>query len=247
MSQIDQFLEALKKALKRKNIVYKDIAQKLNLSESSVKRILSSKSLTLERLEEICKLYDLQLSEIIALTDFEKDTNDFFYTDEQEKELAANPKLFQIHLLLDEGFTYQKILKDFVINENELQKLLLSLDKLNLIELHTKNRIRIPYKGSKRFKKEGAMGKLIFEQTRSNFLQSQFKLPNEFVRFQMGHMTPQTLAKIKTKVDKFLIEISEDFSYESEDNPEAETLGILVAMRPWQYAYMDSIKKHSRK
>lgn len=247
MSQIDQFLEALKKALKRKNIVYKDIAQKLNLSESSVKRILSSKSLTLERLEEICKLYDIQLSEIIALTDFDKDASDEFYTDEQEKTLASNPKLFQVHLLIDEGYSYQKILKDFEISENELQKLLLSLDKLNLIELHTKNRIRIPNKRPKRFKKEGAMGKLIFEQTRSNFLQSQFKLPNEFVRFQVGHMTQQTFTKIKNKVDKFLLEIGEDFSSESEDNPEAENLGILVAMRPYQYAYMDSIKKRTKK
>ena len=48
MSQIDQFLGALKRALKAKNILYRDLAKALDLSESSVKRILSSKSLRLE-------------------------------------------------------------------------------------------------------------------------------------------------------------------------------------------------------
>ncbi|MBO9666544.1 MAG: helix-turn-helix transcriptional regulator, partial [Bdellovibrio sp.] len=83
MSQIDQFLSALKRSLKAKNILYRDLAKALNLSESSVKRILSSKSLSLERLEEICRVADLSFAEVVKTANLE-DTNQVFMLTEDQ-------------------------------------------------------------------------------------------------------------------------------------------------------------------
>ncbi|MBY0414774.1 MAG: helix-turn-helix transcriptional regulator, partial [Bdellovibrionales bacterium] len=92
MSQIDQFLGAMKRALKAKNIVYKDLAESLDLSESSIKRILSDKSISLERIEEICRACDISFSEICRNAHFEEDVSSHTLSKEQEKGLAENPK-----------------------------------------------------------------------------------------------------------------------------------------------------------
>ena len=246
MSQIDQFLDGLKKLLKKKNIVYRELAQKLDISESSVKRILSSKSLTLTRLEEICRLCDIKFSEIIEQTLFFEEQENAFYSEDQEKAFAHNPRLFHLQLLLEEGLNFQKIEKNYEISSTELQKLLLQLDRLGLIELHPKNRIKLTSLRDRRFRKEGAMGKLLFEQTKINFLQADFKQPNEHVRFQMGNMSLQTLNKVKNRIDKCLEEIREEMEFEDQENPELESYGMLFAMRPWRYTWMDSIKKRKR-
>ena len=129
MSQVDQFLGALKRSLKARNILYRDLAETLNLSESSVKRILSSKSLSLERLEEICKATDLSFAEICRNAQFEEESHAFQLTNEQEKALADNPRLLHYFVLLHEGKKTQKIEKEYEITGQEAKKMLLELDR----------------------------------------------------------------------------------------------------------------------
>jgi transcriptional regulator with XRE-family HTH domain len=133
MSQIDQFLTALKRALKAKNIIYKDLADSLDLSESSIKRILSDKSISLERIEEICKACDIKFSEICKNANFEEDITTYTLSKDQEKILADNPRLLHYYILLNDGMTTLKIEKDFEISNNESKKFLLILDKFNMI------------------------------------------------------------------------------------------------------------------
>ena len=111
MGQIDQFLAAFKSSLKAKNIIYKDLAKSLNLSESSVKRILASKSISLERIDEICRACDISFSEVCRNANFEEDVSSYTITKEQEKILAENPRQLHYFILLNEGFTPLKIEK----------------------------------------------------------------------------------------------------------------------------------------
>ncbi len=103
MSQIDQFLGSLKRALKAKNVLYKDLAKALSLSESSVKRILSNKSLSLERLEEICRAADLSFSEVVKAANLEEGGQVVTLSDEQEKALAENARLLHFFMMLHDG------------------------------------------------------------------------------------------------------------------------------------------------
>lgn len=243
MGQLELLLEAIKLNLKRKGITYKELALLLDMSESSIKRLLNSKTLTLKKIEQICVATQTDFSEIISLAQFDLAQKDVIYTDEQEKAFSQNPRLFHLQMLIEEGLDYKRILKNYKISETELQKLLLQLDRLKLIELHSKNVIRMTAKGMRRFKKEGAMGRLLFEQTKTDFLQSAFKKPEEFVRFMIGNLTPETLTRIRGKLDKFLLEIRSEFHLHAPDEKNSEGFGMLIAIRPWRYAWMNSIEK----
>ena len=56
MSQISQISNTLKQLLRQHQITYKDIAEKLNMSEANIKRIFSTNSFALDRLEQICEI-----------------------------------------------------------------------------------------------------------------------------------------------------------------------------------------------
>lgn len=244
MSQIDQFLASLKRSLKAKNILYRDLAKSLDLSESSVKRILSSKSLSLERLEEICKVADLSFADVVKGARLEEGEASSVMTDDQESALADNPRLLHFFMMLQEGKSPAKIEKEYQITSAELKKYLFQLDRLNLIELHPRDKVKLKKPGSVRFRRDGAAGKVLWEQTKANYFHYDFK-PEDYIRFSFMRLSNSSLAKFKSKLERMVVELQEEARFEGENEIPTSDIGILLSFRPWQYSYMGAIKRRS--
>lgn len=242
MSQIDQFLSSLKRSLKAKNVLYRDLAKALNLSESSVKRILSNKSLSLDRLEEICRVADISFSEVVKSANLEEASQVVTLTEEQENALAENARLLHFFMMLQEGKTAQKIEREYQISSSESKKYLFQLDRLNLIELHPRDKVKLKRQGFLRFRRDGPVGKALFEQTKSNYLNYDFR-PEDYIRFSFMKLSAPTLAKYKMKLEKLMLEMQEEARFESEHNVSVLDMGVLFSFRPWQYSYMGALKK----
>lgn len=243
MSQIDQFLKALKKAIKNKEWNYKKIAQALDVSESSVKRLLSNKKISLDRVEKICEATGISFAEVCKLAEWQDEDPYLVLSLEQEKLLSENPRLLHYFLLLTDGYRPQKIEKEFQISQQEAQKFMLALDKCNLIELYPKDKIKMKRNGLFRFRKDGAVGKVIIQQMRDGFLYSDFAAQDENLRFALNNLSPATLNKVKNKVEKIFLEIQEEASLEADNGTATKNYGILFAFRPWQYSIMNVLKK----
>ncbi|MGZ3769656.1 MAG: helix-turn-helix domain-containing protein [Bdellovibrio sp.] len=242
MSQIDKFLESLKRALKAKNILYRDLAKSLNLSESSIKRILSNKSLSLDRLEEICKISDISFAEVVKAADLEETSQVLTLTEEQEKALAENMRLLHYYMMLQEGKTPQKIEREYDIESGESKKYLFQLDRLKLIELHPRDKVKFKRNGFLRFHRDGPVGKAMFDQTKYNYLNYDFR-PEDYIRFSFIKITPTSLAKYRQKLEKIMLEMQEESRFEIDHNAPVQDIGVLLSFRPWQYSYMGAIKK----
>ena len=61
MSQVHSLFENLKRELKAKGLTYKDVADHLELTESSVKRLFSQEDLSIQRLDSICEMLGIDL------------------------------------------------------------------------------------------------------------------------------------------------------------------------------------------
>lgn len=245
MSQVEQFLESFKRTLKAKKIVYKDLAKILKLSESSIKRLLSDKTLSLERIEEICRACDVSFAEICENAQFDSSPPVQFLSHEQEKILAANPRLLHYFILLNDRITPQKIEKDFEISNIESKKFLFQLDKLGIIELYPKDRIKLkgPAEGY-RFRKNGAVGKILFNQTKNDYLNYDFDKDYDFIRFTLIHTPKKVLPRLKKKIEKMILEIQDELRFTDEGQTgEMIDLGMLTAFRPWRYNTVDVLKK----
>ena len=64
MVQSKRIVQALKGVLKERRVSYERVAGHLGLSLSSVKRLFSTGGFTLERLEAICDLADVDILEL---------------------------------------------------------------------------------------------------------------------------------------------------------------------------------------
>ena len=245
MGQIDQFLAAFKSSLKAKNIIYRDLAKSLNLSESSIKRILASKSISLERIDEICRVCDISFSEVCRNANFGEDVSSYTVTKEQEKILAENPRLLHYFILLNDGLSPAKIEKNFEITSQVSKKNLLHLDKINLLELHPRDRIKLKNKtGTLRFRKDGAVGKILFAQTKNNYLNHDFESNLDYIRFVTNVFAEESLIKFKKKFDKIVSELQEESRMASSIDPKGlHDMGVLLAFRPWTNSSLDAIKK----
>jgi len=61
-----QLVEALKRVLKAQGLTYAMLAERIGMSEASVKRMFSDQSIRLERLEQICEALNMGLAELAA-------------------------------------------------------------------------------------------------------------------------------------------------------------------------------------
>jgi DNA-binding Xre family transcriptional regulator len=225
-------VETLKQALKMRRINYKSLALSWGLSEASVKRIMSQGDLTLERIEQACDLMQMSFGELIRLTPFQSETTDQELSLEHESEFVKEPKLFHFWFLLKDGKTVKWIEKKFDVTPAEVQKFLSALDRIQLIELLPENKVRILAKNRVRFRKDGMMGRKIVNDAKESFLNTDFKNPEEHLRFGMYRLNLQSASRYKAKMDKLIHEMKTESEIEGEQS-ESVDFGILLALRPW--------------
>ncbi|WP_156497928.1 helix-turn-helix transcriptional regulator, partial [Oleiphilus sp. HI0043] len=85
MSQSAALVKALKKCLKINDVKYADVADALNLSEASVKRLFSEESFSLKRLDQICEFLGIEISDLVEMVRQSDQIRSL--TIEQEKEI----------------------------------------------------------------------------------------------------------------------------------------------------------------
>ena len=62
-----RIVRELKRLLKARGVTYADLGRRIGLSEASVKRIFSRRTMTLGRLERICGAIDATVFEVVNL------------------------------------------------------------------------------------------------------------------------------------------------------------------------------------
>lgn len=243
MNQTSQLLNTLKKCLKVKGITYQYIAQKLNLSEASIKRLFSAQTFSLKRLEEICDLLNLNFYDLakISLND---DNIPSMLTVEQERVLSEKSKLFVFFYLLLNGREPVSIINDYKITEKESLRFLLELDRLKLIELYPDNRIRLLTQKNITWRKDGPITLKYDCQIKKEFLNAPFDQMDERMRFEFGKLSDGSQSVMLKKIDLLfreyyeLTEIDKTLPLEKIHNT-----GLMIAFRPWIFSLIESFKK----
>lgn len=67
MSQSSRLVSVIKRELKARQISYRELAGRLDLSESAVKQMFSAGNFTLKRLDAICDVLTLEFAELARL------------------------------------------------------------------------------------------------------------------------------------------------------------------------------------
>lgn len=245
MAQTQRLIDELKRYLRSNGVTYAELASRLGLSESSIKRAFSKQSFTLQRLEEICNGVGLELSDLVEFLNAERE----FLTEltpQQETALLANPKLLLMTYLLINGWRLEQITEHFAIESAEAERLLIHLHRAKIIELLPFNRFKLLTARNFTWQKDGPVQKFFAEQVQREFLDSAFDDPGEHLRFVGGTLSTTSLAQFQQSIDRLAREFDELSRRDSALPLEQRSgCGAVLAVRPWELSVFKQLRRRS--
>ena len=200
-SEIPVLLRVLKSLLKAKGLLYLDVAEKLGVSEPTVKRYLTGHSLTVEILEDLCRIVDVRLSDVLAMSQEEPERPSL--SPEEEELLVRDPFQAGVFYLLSHGFTPATIQRDFRLTDAELNGYLTALDRLGLVRLFPYNRVRVLVGRNFNVQTDGAMARLAHDSLLKDFF-SRFDMKTPDWRFSFGKLSPSSLERVRELAANFV-------------------------------------------
>lgn len=247
MNQKSKLIDELKIALKEKNITYKMVGLQLGLSEGSIKRIFSSYDFTLDRLEEICSLIDLELFDLLDRVK-ESVLSTEILPIEHEKELVSNIQLLLTAHLLINKWTVHQILSNYEIDRLTMTQLLAKLDSMQIIDYLPGERVRLKLSRNFKWIEKGPIQQFFNTHIESEFFDCDFTAPGEIKLFFSGMLTKSSNIEIQRRMKKLAMSF-DDLHKENEQEVLAEKFGtsLVLAMRPWDIELFDKLRKPGAK
>jgi transposase len=235
-------IDALKRALRRQGLTYADVAQRMRLSEATIKRMLSRGRLTLEQLLQIAGIADTDLAELTRLAKRDKQATRLLSV-EQEHALASDERLLLLFHLLMSGRSAKEVARDFDIRGTQRTLLLARLDRIGLIELLPGDRVRLRVAPDYAWRPDGPVRRRYGEQVLREFLNDRFDGERALLRFEVRELSEASIEVVRRKLQKLAAELNELAELDAELPAERKhSAGIALAMRPWVFSVAEALK-----
>lgn len=234
---------AMKRLLKARGWTYARLAPELDLSEASVKRLFSGERFTLQRLEQICTLLDIELGDLVREADFGRATVHRL-TETQERELAADLRLLLVAVCALNHWPLSRIIRDYQMEEPECIGHLARLDRLGLIDLLPGNRVKLRVARDFSWLPGGPIHRFFREHAQDDFLQAPFDGLGEALHVASGMLTQDAQVRLQQKLRRLVQEAAE-LHQECLDAPSEARHGtvMLLAQRSWEPAVFTRMRR----
>lgn len=243
MSQSHAMIQTLKKVIRQQGKTYKDVAEALQLSEASIKRLFAEKTFSLARFEQVCEFAGMDIGELIVQME-QQAALVTHLTAEQEKELVANIRLLLMANCLLNHWPFNDIINTYEINEWEGVQLMAILDRMKIIQLLPGNRVKLMVSRNFSWLVDGPIQRFYERSVQTDFFKSSFNGPGEFRVFISGMLSRQSNQEVTKKAQR----LAQDFNQLHNDDeclPLEERFGtsFILAMRPWELAIFAQLRR----
>jgi len=233
MAQTQALIAALKQVLKSRNVTYAEIARRLAMSEASIKRVFAKQTFTLDRLDKICGILGIAITDLAKMVEYEAERVTQL-TLEQEREIVADPKLMLVAVHALNHWTLEEMVAQYTISKIDCIRLLARLDRLRIIDLLPNNRIRVIVGRNFSWRPDGPFQRHFRDQLEANFFGSRFDGQGEHLAFVSGMLSRNSNAVIQQHMRRLETEFTEVHNQDA-TLPLDERFGtsLLIAVRPW--------------
>ena len=234
MQQSQRLLTELKRALKQRQVGYEQVGIHLGLSTSSVKRLFSRGGMSLERLEAICELVDMDLVELARLAEDGRRQLEALSID-QEREVIADPMLLLVAICALNRWRFEEMQETYNFTTAELVGYLVRLDRLGLVELLPNNRIRLRIARNFAWLPNGPIHKFFVRNVQDEFLAGEFEPGQDVYKFSWGMLSERSCDQLRPKIQE-LLELFDSLASADEVRSGSAISGrsLLVAFRDWE-------------
>jgi len=244
MAQSIHLINALKKILKAHDKTYADVAEHLDLSEASVKRLFSQQSFTLQRLDQICQLLDMEISDLLQHVHSRAPLKKLSL--KQEQEIVADLELLLITVCILNHWSVQDIMSRFNLSEVHCIKHLTHLDRLKMIELLPLNRLKLRVAANFQWHENGPIQQFFINKIESDFFSSRFDEEHEKLIVINGMLAHSSNTVFQRKMEQLTREFDE-LNMADHKLPIDQRYGttVVIAMRRWKYGLFSQFGKNS--
>lgn len=243
MSQKHALIDALKKALKQHNLTYQQVADELGLSLGSVKRLFSQQDFSLDRLDQICSMMDIEISDLFVIVQQHQAQTRGLST-EQEQELVSDVKLLLTAHLLMNNWRVDDILASYQIDPLDMTRYLARLDRMKIIDLLPGSRVKLKISRDFRWLEKGPIEHFFRQHVQGDFFDSDFNRPGELRIFLSGMISRNSNTELMRRIRR-LANAFEEIHREDEHTPLSEKFGtsLVLAIRPWDIKLFEQYRR----
>jgi DNA-binding Xre family transcriptional regulator len=245
MNETKKLLESVKRCLRARGMTYRSLGQALGLSESSVKRLFSDQSFTLARLERVCSVLEMSLSDLLQMSSASSanEARPHVLTLEQERTLASSTQLLACFYLLLNGRSATEVARRLGLSSSAMRALLARLAGAQLLEVDGKRKIRLHAKLPIAWRTDGPVRRLYERQVRAEFLQGGFSGPNEALTFHSAELSPASVRILLRKVDRLAADFADLAALDVHLPPRDKvSVALLMACRPWVFSMFSAYR-----
>ncbi len=244
MAQTSLIINTLKKSLKSYGKTYADVAKHLQLSEASVKRMFAQQSLSLQRLDAICGLLEIEISDLIQRANESTALQIDELSDAQEKELVSDIELLLVTVCVLHNWSLDDMLHYYTLSKARCIQLLTRLDRLKLIELLPNNKIKLRVSPNFKWRKNGPIQHFFQTNIETEFFNSNFAVEEEKLIVLNGMLSKESNIILQRKLERLSREFDE-MTKEDAPLPLGERMGYttVLAIRNWHYEMFAHLQK----
>ncbi|GAB3369730.1 helix-turn-helix domain-containing protein [Massilia agri] len=243
MSSPEQVLDVLRAELRATGITYKGLAERIGVSESSVKRMFGQKDMALSRLAQICQVTGIAMEDVLRRAADARPQADAL-TLPQETSLVANPRLLLMAICCLGHWSLEQVIETYRLTEAECITLLAELDRLGLIELKPLNRYSLRVSNAFRWLPDGPVQRFFREHVVADYFAGGFNRPGEALMCLPARLSSASAQELAQKIAQLAGELARLHRNDRRLPPEdREGYTLLLGFRSWEFAAFTALRR----
>lgn len=240
-TQRESLFDVLRQALKARGITYAMLADSLEVSELTVKRLFAERDCKLSRLMQLCQAAGIGFSELVDMQQRRRQVAAYLPL-ETEEALATRPALFSFLVLLISRFDAGDASKAFGLSEVSYYRYLRELEKLDILSIGVNNHFRYKVSLPVRWRLDGPLAQVIIEAN-ANYLRHALER-TEGTDYEIALTSRLMTAQSAQAIKQGVRELQERFDYLATQDQlfykpgELELHKLVAAMGPFPIAQL---------
>lgn len=243
MTTTANLILVLKEELKNAGVTYASLARKLDMAESSVKRMFAKSDMPLSRIDDICNVLKIDFAELARLV---AETRPMLseLSLQQEQAVVKDKKLLLVAICVLSQWTLEQITAHYRLSDTEGIQCLAQLDRLGVIELRPLNRYRLKLARTFRWRPHGPVMHFFREHALHDYFAGGFDREDESMLLVHGSISKTLAPAFVERLQR----VAQDFAQQHQADQKLgekhkEGYTLLLAMRSWEFAPFEQLKR----
>jgi DNA-binding Xre family transcriptional regulator len=226
--------------LKARDLTYKDLAEGIDLSEVSVKRMFTGADIGLSRLEKICQFLQIELADLFKASPKKRKLISRL-TQAQEAEFANNKKLLMVAVCALNFWSVQDMWTHLYLTRGQIQSLMQRLDEIGFLDLQSARQHKLLVSHNFAWINGGPIMKMV-QGVSQEYFSDPFEGDTQVLRILNVRVSMQAQAQLKTRLEQIAQEYVDQSRADSQlPLHERPPVSVCMAARAWIPQFMHEL------